>query len=79
MYIHLENIGWEGLSAVLKRIRKEDDPVIVMPESIINGVHSDGTKNFVNEKLKLNTIDDELHSYIIRKLNNKLNRIRHWY
>ena len=72
LYIHLENIGWKGISAVLKRIRKEDDPVIGMPESIIDEVHSDETNIFDKEKLNPKTIDDELYSYIIRKLNNKL-------
>ncbi len=43
-----------------------------MPEPIINEVHSDGSNNFDKDKLMLNTIDDELHSYIIRKLNNQL-------
>ena len=43
-----------------------------MPELIIDEVHSDETNNFAQDKLKLMTTDDELYSYIIRKLNNKL-------
>ncbi len=79
MYIHLEIIGWQRISAGHKPGRKDYDSVVGMPESVINEAHSDEANNSDKEKLKLNTIDEELYSYITRKLNNKVKQIRHRY
>ena len=41
-----------------------------MPEALIEEVHLAGANNFNKEKFNIKTVDDELRSYIIRKLNN---------
>ena len=46
--------------------------MIDMPEALINEVHLDETNNFNKDKFNVGTVDDELYSYNIRKLNNTL-------
>ena len=46
--------------------------MIAMPEALIDEIHLDESNNFNMEKFNIKTVDDELYSYIIRNLNNKL-------
>ena len=59
------------MTSVLKRVRKEELPVIDKPEALINEVHLDEANNFNKEKFNIRTVYDELYSYIIRKFNNQ--------
>ena len=47
LYMHLENIGWLGVTALLKRFRTEEISVTDIPDTLIEGAYTStgGTSN----------------------------------
>ena len=72
--MHLENAGWRGITAVLKRVRAIEYPTKGVSQEILDEVHADAENDFDQTKLDVNSIDGELYTYLIRKRNNQHGR-----
>ena len=69
LYMHLENAGWRGVTAIMKRVRMVEYPTKGVSQEIIDEVHADTDNDFNQCKLDVNSIDGELYNNLIRKLN----------
>ena len=60
--MHLENIGWLGVTALLNRVWTEEASVADMPDTLIQGAHTSTGGAFNKSKAEIQAMDTELYS-----------------